>query len=67
MATSTSNQRLTKPELAKQVAAHAGLTAEQAKSAVDAVFDTIASDPGVEFGVRCAGDGWRRVEGRTGV
>jgi DNA-binding protein HU-beta len=35
---------MTKPELAKQVAVAAGLTAEQAKSAVDAVFDSIAGE-----------------------
>ena len=35
---------MTKPELAKQVAAATGLTVEQAKSAVDAVFDTIAGE-----------------------
>ena len=35
---------MTKTELAKQVAAAAGLTGEQAKSAVDAVFDTIADE-----------------------
>ena len=35
---------MTKTELANQVAAATGLTAEQAKSAVDAVFDTIAGE-----------------------
>ena len=35
---------MTKTELAKQLAATAGLTGEQAKSAVDAVFDTIAGE-----------------------
>jgi DNA-binding protein HU-beta len=35
---------MSKTELAKQVAAAAGLTAEQAKSAVDAVFATIAGE-----------------------
>jgi DNA-binding protein HU-beta len=35
---------MTKTELAKQVAAQAGLTGEQAKNAVDAVFDTIAGE-----------------------
>jgi DNA-binding protein HU-beta len=35
---------MTKTELAKHVAATAGLTGQQAKSAVDAVFDTIASE-----------------------
>ena len=44
MATSTSNQRMTKPDLAEQVAAQAGLTGDQAKSAVDVVFETIAGE-----------------------
>ena len=35
---------MTKPELAKNVATAAGLTGEQAKTAVDAVFDAIASE-----------------------
>ena len=34
---------MTKTEFAKHVAAAAGLTGEQAKSAVDAIFDTVAS------------------------
>ena len=41
---STSTQRMTKHELAKQVAANAGLTGEQATSAVDAAFDAIAGE-----------------------
>jgi DNA-binding protein HU-beta len=44
MPTTTQEQRMTKPELAKQVAAVAGLIGEQAKSAVAVVFDTIASE-----------------------
>jgi DNA-binding protein HU-beta len=35
---------MTRTELAKQVAAHAGLTGEQARSAVDAVFDAITGE-----------------------
>ena len=35
---------MTKTEFAKHVAATAGLTGEQAKNAVDAVFDTIAGE-----------------------
>ena len=35
---------MTKTELAKHVAAAAGLTGDQARSAVDAVFDTIADE-----------------------
>ena len=35
---------MTKHELAKQVAANAGLTGEQATSAVDAAFDAIAGE-----------------------
>src|SRR5207253_564036 len=44
MATRTREQRMTKPELAKQVASVAGLTGEQAKAVIDAVFDTIAGE-----------------------
>jgi DNA-binding protein HU-beta len=44
MATRTWEQRVNQIELTKQVAAAAGLTGEQAKSAVDAVFDTIAGE-----------------------
>ncbi|MCA1680654.1 MAG: transposase [Actinobacteria bacterium] len=40
--------------------AHGGRT-------IEGLCTRVPSDPGVEFGVRCAGDGWRRVEGRTGV
>ena len=35
---------MTKHELAKQVAANAGVTGEQATSAVDAAFDAIAGE-----------------------
>lgn len=48
---------MTKTELAKQVAATAGLTGEQAKSAVDAVFDTIASELTAGRGVAIAAFG----------
>ena len=46
---------MTKTELAKQVAAAAGLTGEQAKSAVDAVFDTIAGELAAGRDVAIAG------------
>lgn len=54
---STSTQTMTKHELAKQVAANAGLTGEQAKSAVDAAFDTIAGELAAGRDVAIAGFG----------
>jgi DNA-binding protein HU-beta len=44
MSTSIQEQRMTKHELAQQVAANAGLSGEQAKRAVDAAFDAIAGE-----------------------
>ena len=65
MATSTSNQRMTKPELAKQLAATAGLTGEQARTAVDAVFDTIAGELAAGGDVAIAGFGKFSVADRA--
>ena len=48
---------MNKIELTKQVAAATGLTGEQAKSAVDAVFDTIASELAAGGDVAIAGFG----------
>jgi DNA-binding protein HU-beta len=48
---------MTKTELAKHVATAAGLTAEQAKSTVDAVFDTIAGELATGRDVAIAGFG----------
>ena len=48
---------MNKIELTKQVAAAVGLTGEQAKSAVDAVFDTIASELAAGGDVAIAGFG----------
>jgi DNA-binding protein HU-beta len=57
MATSTQEHRVTKQELAKQVGGAAGLTGEQAKSAVDAVFDAIAGELAAGRDVAIAGFG----------
>jgi DNA-binding protein HU-beta len=57
MATSTQEHRVTKQELAKQVGGAAGLTGEQAKSAVDAVFDVIAGELAAGRDVAIAGFG----------
>jgi DNA-binding protein HU-beta len=57
MATTTQDQRMTKTELAKHVAATAGLTGEQGKSAVDAVFDTIAGELAAGHDIAIAGFG----------
>ena len=51
------NSPTPEPELAKQVAADAGLTGEQAKSAVDAAFDTIAGELAAGRDVAIAGFG----------
>jgi DNA-binding protein HU-beta len=57
MATTAQDQRMPKTELAKHVAATAGLTGEQGKSAVDAVFDTIAGELAAGRDVAIAGFG----------
>ena len=57
MPTTTQEQRVTKTELAKHVAAAAGLTGQQARSAVDAVFDTIADELAAGGDVTIAGFG----------
>ena len=56
---------MNKTELAKQVAATAGVTGEQAKSAVDAVFDTLASELGAGRDVAIAGFGKLSVAERA--
>ena len=48
---------MTKTELAKHVAGAAGLTGEQARSAVDAVFDTIAGELAGGHDIAIAGFG----------
>ena len=65
MATTTQDQRITKAELAKQVAGAAGLTAEQAKSAVDSVFDAIAAELAGGRDVAIAGFGKFSVADRA--
>jgi DNA-binding protein HU-beta len=57
MATSTQEHRMTKLELAKQLAAQAGLTGEQATSAIDAVFETIVGELAAGRDVAIAGFG----------
>jgi len=44
MSTSSKEQRMTKHELARQIAADAGITGGQAASVVDALFDAIAGE-----------------------
>jgi DNA-binding protein HU-beta len=63
--TTTQEQRMTKTELANEVAAAAGLTAEQAKSAVDAVFDTITGELAAGGNVAIAGFGKFSVADRA--
>ena len=48
---------MTKPELAKRVAADAGITAGQAASVVDAAFDAIAGELAAGRDVAIAGFG----------
>jgi DNA-binding protein HU-beta len=55
MSTRTPQQRMTKHELAKQVAAGADLTGEQAKSALDTAFDVIAGELAAGRDVAIAG------------
>ena len=56
---------MTKHELAKQVAANAGLTGEQATSAVDAAFDAIAGFGKFSVGERAAREGRNPATGET--
>jgi DNA-binding protein HU-beta len=56
---------MTKHELAKQVAADAGLTGEQAKSAVDAALDAIAGELVAGRDVAIAGFGKFTVSERA--
>ncbi|HEX8159365.1 MAG TPA: HU family DNA-binding protein [Solirubrobacteraceae bacterium] len=57
MSTRTPQQRMTKHELAKQVAAGADLTGEQAKSALDTAFDVIAGELAAGRDIAIAGFG----------
>jgi len=56
---------MTKHELAKQVAADSGLSGEQAKSAVDAVFDAITGELAAGGDVAIAGFGKFSVSDRA--
>jgi DNA-binding protein HU-beta len=63
--TTTQEQRMTKTELAKQIAAATGLTADQAKSTVDAVFEMIAGELVAGRDVAIAGFGKFSVADRA--
>jgi DNA-binding protein HU-beta len=65
MSTSIQEQRMTKHELAQQVAANAGLTGQQARSAVDAAFDAIVGELAAGRDVAIAGFGKFSVSGRA--
>ena len=65
MSTRTPQQRRSKHELAKQVAAGADLTAEQAKSAVDTAFVAIAGELAAGRDVAIAGFGKFTVSQRA--
>jgi len=56
---------MTKPELAKRVAADAGITAGQAASVVDAAFDAIAGELAAGRDVAIAGFGKFSVSERA--
>ena len=56
---------MTKPELAKRVAADAGITAGQAASVVDAAFDAIADEIAAGRDVAIAGFGKFSVSERS--
>jgi DNA-binding protein HU-beta len=57
MSTSAKEHRMTKHELAKRVAADAGITAGQAASVVGAAFDAIAGELAARRDVAIAGFG----------
>jgi DNA-binding protein HU-beta len=57
MSTSAKEHRMTKHELARQIAADAGITAGQAASVVDAAFDLIAGELAAGRDVAIAGFG----------
>jgi DNA-binding protein HU-beta len=57
MTTSAKEHRMTKPELAKRVAADAGVPAGQAASVVDAAFDVIAGELAAGRDIAIAGFG----------
>jgi hypothetical protein len=57
MSTSAKEHRMTTPELAKRVAADAGIPAGQAASVVDAAFDAIAGELAAGRDIAIAGFG----------
>jgi DNA-binding protein HU-beta len=65
MTTSAKEHRMTKPELAKRVAADAGITGGQAASVVDALFDAIAAELAAGRDVAIAGFGKFAVSERA--
>jgi DNA-binding protein HU-beta len=65
MEISAQEHRMTKHELAQQVAANAGLTGEQAKSAIDAAIDAIAGELAAGRDVAVAGFGKFSVSERA--
>jgi DNA-binding protein HU-beta len=65
MTASAKEHHMTKPELAKRVAADAGITAGQAASVVDAAFDAIAGELAAGRDVAIAGFGKFSVTDRA--
>jgi DNA-binding protein HU-beta len=65
MSTSAKEHRMTKPELAKRVAADVGITAGQAASVVDAAFDAIAGFGKFSVTDRAAREGRNPATGET--
>jgi DNA-binding protein HU-beta len=65
MSTSTKEHRMTKHELARQIAADAGITAGQAASVVDAAFDAITGELAAGRDVAIAGFGKFSVSERA--
>jgi DNA-binding protein HU-beta len=65
MSTSAKEHRMTKHELARQIAAGAGITAGQAASVVDAAFDAIAGELAAGRDVAIAGFGKFSVSERA--
>jgi DNA-binding protein HU-beta len=65
MSTSTEEHRMTKHELARQIAAAAGITAGQAANVVDAAFDAITGQLAAGRDVAIAGFGKFSVSERA--
>jgi DNA-binding protein HU-beta len=65
MSISAKEHRMTKYELARQIAADAGITAGQAASVVDAAFDAIAGELAAGRDVAIAGFGKFSVSERA--